>query len=174
MRDLHKGNLDLAVLRSKIPARVTPWIAQMAVLLFREVLQVVGPCPPAEPEVPKDNLTDRFQGFLIRTQSQRRRLVQFRPRILLPITFGKGLYHVLATSHPSFGQVCQDHVHERIGDCPCSMFEHRSKAILPELGHTQELFLVNQCDTQALGHTYHWQSEYTISSLPVTNSSPAA
>ena len=82
MRDLcieYKGNLDLAVLRSKIPTHVTPRIAQMAVPLFREVLQVVGPRPRAEPEVPKVDLTDRLERFLIRTQEQRRRLVQFRP-----------------------------------------------------------------------------------------------
>jgi len=31
-------------------------------------------------------------------------------------------------------------------------FEHSSKTILQELGHPQELFLINQCDTQALRH----------------------
>ena len=70
MRDLcieYKGNLDLAVLRSKIPTHVTPWIAQMAVPLFREAFQVVGPHPRAEPEVPKVDLTDQLEGFLIRT-----------------------------------------------------------------------------------------------------------
>jgi DNA (cytosine-5)-methyltransferase 1 len=80
MRDLpieYKGNLDLAVLRSKTPTHVTPRISQMAIPLFREVLQVVGPRPRAEPEVPKDDLIRRLQGFLIRTQA--RPLVQFRP-----------------------------------------------------------------------------------------------
>lgn len=49
----------------------------MAIPLFREVLKVVGPRPRAEPEEPKDKLTLRLQGFLMRTQT--RPLVQFRP-----------------------------------------------------------------------------------------------
>lgn len=74
-----RGNLDLAVLRAEIPTHVTPRIAQMAVPLFREVLQIVGRRPPrrTEPEIPKNELTLRLQGFLMRTQT--RRLIQFRP-----------------------------------------------------------------------------------------------
>lgn len=74
----YRGNLDLVVLRTTNPTHVTPRIAQMAVPLFREVLQVVGPRPRVEPGVvPKDELTLRLHGFLMRAQA--RRLVQFRP-----------------------------------------------------------------------------------------------
>lgn len=73
----YKGNIDLAVLGAKIPTHVTPRIGQMAIPLFREKLMVVGPRHQAEPEVPKDELTLRLKGFLMRTQA--RRLVQFRP-----------------------------------------------------------------------------------------------
>lgn len=79
--DLHidyRGNLDTAVLRDPVITHVTPRIAQMALPLFRERIRVVAPHPRrAEPEVPKDDLALRLQGFLLRTQMRRR--VQFRP-----------------------------------------------------------------------------------------------
>ena len=73
----YKGNLDIAVLQAHNHTHVTPRIAQMALPLFREVLRVVGPRPPPEPEMPKADLRLRVQGFLIRTQNRRR--LQFRP-----------------------------------------------------------------------------------------------
>ena len=44
------------------------------------------------------------------------------------------------------------HMNEEHETVHVQWFEHSSKTILQELGHAQELFLVNQCDTQALGH----------------------
>lgn len=50
-------------------------------------------------------------------------------------------------------------------------FEHSSKTILQELGHSQELFLVNQCDTQALRHiigkviTHYIQPDHSLADV---------
>lgn len=84
MYDFHidyKGNLDLAVLRERVPTHVTPRIGKLASQWFKEKLYVVGRRPREaerpESEGTKNELSLRLQGFLMRTQT--RRLVQFRP-----------------------------------------------------------------------------------------------
>ncbi|KAF8559884.1 S-adenosyl-L-methionine-dependent methyltransferase [Imleria badia] len=180
-RDLHidyKGNLDTAVLRDQVVTHVTMRISQMALPLFREKIRVVAPQPrrQAEPEIPKDDLALRLQGFLIRTQT--RRLPQFRPN--QRIGRSRWLKHILIdgvkyevgdivlfypgkdippnpndlpptdtlADHFWFARII--HMNEEHETVHVQWFEHSSKTILQELGHSQELFLINQCDTQAL------------------------
>lgn len=44
------------------------------------------------------------------------------------------------------------HIHEVHETVHVQWFEHSSKTFLQELGHIQELFLTNQCDTQKIIH----------------------
>ncbi|KAF8131609.1 S-adenosyl-L-methionine-dependent methyltransferase [Boletus edulis] len=180
-RPEYTGNLDLAVLRENNlnPTHVTPRIAKIARGLFRENLWVVASKPHGEPaEAPKNDLALRLQGFLMRAQNRRR--VQYRPdqrirhsRWLKHILIDEVKYEIGDTvlfhsgkdippnpnnlsptdtlaNHFWFARIINmNELHETVH---VQWFEHSSNTILQELGHSQELFLVDHCDTQALKH----------------------
>ena len=59
----------------------------------------------------------------------------------------------LAVSHPNLARFARViYLNEEHENVHVQWFEHSSKTFLQELGHSQELFLTNQCDMQRIEH----------------------
>ncbi|KIL00792.1 hypothetical protein PAXRUDRAFT_29521 [Paxillus rubicundulus Ve08.2h10] len=165
---------------NQIPTHVTPYISQLAMGLFKEKLKVVGRHPPPEPALPTDELTLRVQGFLMRVSMRRRPQFRVEQRIakrshwLKYVTIDGINYSVGDTivfvagddphAHPRnpndvvpsdtlanyfwFARLINvNGEHENVH---VQWFQHSSRTFLERLGHPQELYLTEQCDTLPL------------------------